>query len=107
MAVTRPELVLAAAVGVSLPMAPGIVDGGVSPDTAAVRFLIALVICWAGASLLSSVTSRYSVESRRAETIRMIEAARRAQLGALAPHDRPAAPAADTSVGSAPGTGPP
>lgn len=74
----RPELVLAAAVAVSLPMAPGIVDGALAPTTAAVRFLIALVLCWVGGSALGTVAGRYSDEARRAEAIRIIVQGRQA-----------------------------
>ena len=79
MKVRRPELVLAAAVAICLPMVPGILSGAISPASALVRLLIALVICWVAGSVLTSVFDRYAEESRRAQIIRMIEKARQSR----------------------------
>jgi hypothetical protein len=75
MKVTRPELVLAGAVLVSLPMVPGILSGGIDPTAALIRFLLALVVCWVAGGVVSSVLSRYSEASRQAEVARLIERA--------------------------------
>ncbi len=77
MSVKRPDLILGAAVLVSLPMVPGILDGAISTTAALERFLIGLVICWVGGSLLGSVNTKYTLQSRRQDILRAIEAARR------------------------------
>jgi len=75
MRVNRPELVLVAAVAVSLPMVPGILSGGIDPTAALVRFLLALVVCWVGGALINSVFTRYTEASQRAEVLRAVEKA--------------------------------
>jgi hypothetical protein len=76
MKVSRPELVLAAAVAVCLPMVPGILNGAISPMAALIRLLVALLICWAGGAVLTTMLTRYSEQARRAQILRMIERAR-------------------------------
>lgn len=73
MRVRHPELVLAAAVLVSLPMIPGLLDGGISPMTVLVRFLIALIVCWIGGSILSRLLTNYTNQVRRAEIQKQID----------------------------------
>jgi len=87
MAVRRPELVLAAAVALCLPMVPGILNGGIGAMTALIRFLIALLACWVAGAVLSKVLTRYNEESRRAEIVRTIEAAQRAAAETAAEAD--------------------
>lgn len=77
MRVARPGLVVAVAILLSLPMAPDILDGAIAPTTALLRFLLALLLCWAGAAVVGTVLRRYSAESRRTELARMVEEARR------------------------------
>ncbi len=77
MRVRRPELVLAGAVAICLPMVPGVLNGNVTTITAATRFLIAIVICWVGGGLLTSVIDRYNAEARRSQVLKMLAAARR------------------------------
>ncbi|MDE3203335.1 MAG: hypothetical protein KGQ66_03830 [Acidobacteriota bacterium] len=77
MAVRHPEFVLAAAVAVSLPMAPGLLSGQISGMTAIERFLIALIVCWFLGSILSWVLTTYGEQARRAQVIRMIEESQR------------------------------
>jgi len=77
MTVRRPGLVVAVAILLSLPMAPGILDGAISGTTALVRFLIALLLCWAGGALIGSVMRRYGEQARRAEVVALMDAARR------------------------------
>lgn len=84
MHVKHPELVLAGAVLVSLPMAKGLLAGDISPTTGAIRFLIALVVCWILGSVLSWVVSTYSEQNRRQTIIKAIEDAQRAERDALA-----------------------
>jgi hypothetical protein len=69
--------VLAAAVAISLPMVPGILDGNITAVTAGVRLLIAIVICWVAGSVLTSIIDRYTREVRRAQAMKMLAAARR------------------------------
>jgi len=93
MHVRRPELVLAGSVAICLPMVPGILSGNVTVIAAGTRFLIAIVICWVGGSLLTSVIDRYSAEARRTQAIKMLAAARHhrpgGSPGARAPGDAP------------------
>lgn len=76
MKVRRPELVVAAAVAVCLPMVPGILSGAISPMAGLLRLLIALIICWAAGAMLSTLFSRFFEEARRAQIVQMIEKAR-------------------------------
>lgn len=77
MSVRRPELVLAGAVALCAPMIPGVLNGNVSAVAAGGRFLVAIVICWLAGSLLTSLTDRYSRESRRTQAVKMLLATRR------------------------------
>ncbi|MDA8268393.1 MAG: hypothetical protein M0Z63_10605 [Actinomycetota bacterium] len=72
--------VVAVAILLSLPMAPGILDGAIPPTDALVRFLIALLLCWGGAALVGGVTTRYIEQARRAQVVRMVEQARRSAM---------------------------
>jgi len=83
--VKRPELVLAAAVLISLPMVPNIVHGDISAVSALVRFIAAVLVCWIAGAILTRVLSTYSEQARRAEIEKMIEEARRRS----AEHQRP------------------
>jgi hypothetical protein len=75
--VRRPELVLAGAVAICLPMVPGILNGNITVVSAGTRFLIAIIICWVAGSLLTGVIDRYSREARRTQALKMLAAARR------------------------------
>jgi hypothetical protein len=81
MQVRRPELVLAGAVAICLPMVPGLLNGNITAVSAGTRFLIAIVICWFGGSLLTSIIDRYSREARRMQALKMLSTARRAIPG--------------------------
>jgi len=72
MSVRHPELVIAGAVAVSLPMAPGILNGDISGAVAGERFLIALIGCWILGSLISWVLSTYTRQATRAELNRLV-----------------------------------
>jgi len=69
--------VFAAAVAICLPMVPGVLNGNITAVTAGTRLLVAIVICWVGGSILTSIIDRYSVESRRANVIKMLANAKR------------------------------
>jgi len=75
--VRRPELVLAGAVALCLPMVPGILDGNVTAVSAGTRFLIAIVVCWCAGSLLTGILDRYSREARRSQALKMLATVRR------------------------------
>jgi hypothetical protein len=92
MRVRRPELVLAGAVAICLPMVPGVLNGNVTAITAGTRFLIAIIICWVGGGVLTSVIDRYNAEARRAQVLKMLAAARRNGAGDGAKMGPPAAP---------------
>ena len=89
MKVRRPELVLAGAVALCLPMVPGLLDGNIGAFTAGARFLIAIVICWMAGSLLTSVIDRYSREVRRTQALKLLAAARRSAVESPTPPHRP------------------
>lgn len=109
MKVERPGLVVAIAILLSLPMAPGILDGAIAPTAALVRFLIALLLCWAGGALVGNVLRRYTEESRRAEVIRMVEEARRqaAEQARQRADQAPPGPGMPTPPAGPPGSAPP
>lgn len=73
MSVRHPELVIAGAVLVSLPMVSGILNGDIGTIAAGERFLVALVGCWILGSVLSWVITTYSHQSRRAELTRLTQ----------------------------------
>lgn len=85
MTIRRPSLVIAMAIVLSLPMAPGILDGAIDPTDALARFLVALLLCWIGAAVVGSTFRRYSEQNRRAELQRMVDEAQR--LGAAPAED--------------------
>ncbi len=72
MSVRHPELVIAGAVAVSLPMAPGILNGDISGAVAGERFLIALIGCWILGSMIGWVLQTYSQQATRAELNRLV-----------------------------------
>jgi hypothetical protein len=78
MSVRRPELVLAGAVAICLPMVPGVLNGNIGPVSAGTRFAIAIIICWIAGSMLTGVIDRYARESRRNQALKMLAASRRA-----------------------------
>jgi len=102
MSVRRPGLVVAVAILLSLPMAPGILDGAISGTTALLRFLVALLLCWAGAALVGSVVRRYNEQARRAEVIRMLESARQKAAEQRHPPATGASPAAPAGTPAPP-----
>lgn len=51
--------VVAAAMLVSAPALLGLAQGSVAPTTALMRFLVDLVACWAGGTLLLTLISRW------------------------------------------------
>jgi hypothetical protein len=77
----RPELVLAGAVAICLPMAPGVLNGNIPAISAGTRFLVAIIICWIAGSFLTNIIDRYSREARRAQALKMLAAAHRRPPG--------------------------
>jgi hypothetical protein len=75
-AVRRPELVVAAALVLSLPFLPSVLDGALSPAAAIMRFAIALVLCWALAAVVERVVGTYARQARHAEITRLLDEAR-------------------------------
>jgi Flp pilus assembly pilin Flp len=111
---TRPGLVVAIAILLSLPMAPGVLDGAISAETALLRFLVALLLCWGSSALVGGVLRRYSEQSRRAHVLRIIEEARQRTSHGTAPAPGTGtgpmgsgATAVPGSKGATPATGPP
>lgn len=76
MSVRRPDLVIAAAIAVCLPMLPSFLSGAIGPASALVRLAIALFICWIAAAIVQRVLDTYSAQARQAEIRRAIEHAR-------------------------------
>ena len=77
----RPELVLAGAVAICLPMAPGGLNGNIPAISAGTRVLVAIIICWIAGSFLTNIIDRYSREARRAQALKMLAAAHRRPPG--------------------------
>ncbi|HET9076921.1 MAG TPA: hypothetical protein VFN68_08310 [Acidimicrobiales bacterium] len=90
MKVRHPELVLAAATAVCLPMVPGLLSGQINGSAAAERFLLALLGCWILGSMLSWVMTTYSEQSRRAHMTRVLQGGRqeRRAPAAVAPDEK-------------------
>ena len=84
MGVRRPELVVAAALVLSLPFLPSVLDGALSPAAGLVRFAIALVLCWGLAAVIERVVATYARQARQAEITRLLDEAR-ARFGDYAP----------------------
>lgn len=76
MGVRRPELVLLAAIVVSLPMLPSILSGGISVASGCIRFAIAIALCWAAGAVIERVYDTYSRQARQAQIRKSIEEAR-------------------------------
>lgn len=76
MGVRRPELVLLAAIAVSLPMLPSIMNGGISLASGFIRFAIAIALCWAAGALIERVYDTYSRQARQAQIRKAVEEAR-------------------------------
>lgn len=81
MGVRRPELVLAAAIAVSLPMLPSFLSGAIGPAEILVRFAIALALCWAAGAVIERVYDSYSRQARNAAVKQQLEDARQRQEG--------------------------
>lgn len=75
MGVRKPEWVLICAVLLSTPMIPGILNGDIGASNALLRFLGALLLCWAAGWVLSVVVDRYAESARRAEILSTLESA--------------------------------
>ncbi len=86
MRVRRPELVIVGAILLSTPMIPGILSGDIGSSSILLRFLGALLVCWAAGSLLTMVVDRYAEAARRAEVMAMFESAHAQGEGARAPY---------------------
>lgn len=106
MTVRRPGLVVAMAIVLSMPMAPGVLDGAIDPTDALLRFLVALLLCWMAASGVGSVFRRYSEQNRRAELRRMMEEAHRVATERAANDARLDAANLTTAVGPGPSPAP-
>jgi len=79
--VRRPDLVLAGAVVLCLPMVPGVLNGNITAVSAGLRLAGAIIICWMAGGLLTSIVDRYSREVRRTQALRLLAAARRTPAG--------------------------
>lgn len=101
--VARPGLVVAVAILLCLPMAPGILDGAVPVVDALLRFLLALLLVWAAAAGLGRVVRRYEHQARQAAARRLLEEARRTALEATASPVGPN-PGSPTPGSSSPGS---
>ncbi|MCK4177604.1 hypothetical protein [Aciditerrimonas ferrireducens] len=75
--VARPGLVVAVAILLCLPMAPGVLDGAVPATDALVRFLVALLLVWAAAAGVGGLLRRYEHQARQETARRLLEEARR------------------------------
>lgn len=76
MGVRRPDLVVIAALALSLSMLPSILNGGISLASGFLRFAIALALCWAAGAVIERVYDTYSREARQSQVRKAIEEAR-------------------------------
>jgi membrane protein implicated in regulation of membrane protease activity len=83
--VRSPSLVVGGAVVLCLPMLPGILSGALTTVPALERFLLALIVSWIAATLLSRVVTRYSNEARQAEIVKQLTEARGASSEPIHP----------------------
>ncbi|MGC8470681.1 MAG: hypothetical protein ACP5PM_00085 [Acidimicrobiales bacterium] len=81
MGVRRPELVLAAAIAVSLPMLLSFMSGAISAPAALLRFAIALALCWALGAAIERVYDAYARQARSTAIRKQLEEARRQHGG--------------------------
>jgi len=65
--VSHPGLVVAIAIFLSLPMAPGVIDGGIPVVDALLRFLGALLLSWAAVAVFEWIGRVYG--RRRLDTV--------------------------------------
>ncbi len=77
MGVRRPELVLAAAIALSLPMLASFVSGAINAVALLVRFAIALGLCWVLGAVIERVYTSYARQARNAAIRKQLEEARR------------------------------
>jgi hypothetical protein len=76
MGVRRPELVLLAALILSLPMLPSIMSGGISVASGFLRFGVAIALCWAAGAVIERVYDTYSRQARQTQIRKAIDEAR-------------------------------
>ena len=85
----RPDLVLAGAVVLCLPMLPSLLAGSIPTTTALERFLLALAVSWVAGTVIAAVVGGYDREARRAELLAEIRRAQgeadEAEAGAAEP----------------------
>jgi hypothetical protein len=87
--VRHADRVVLLALVVSAPAIIGAFDGALSATTAALRFVLALLVCWAAAAVVERVVATYLRQARQAEIARQI--ARLAALRSGAPAPAPSA----------------
>ena len=99
MSVRRPEVVVAVAIALSLPMLPSFLDGAISPAGLLVRLAIALALCWAVAAVVERVYDNYARQARQAEVRKAMEEVR-SRLEAQAPGDERTGASAERRTGA-------
>lgn len=73
MTMRRPEVVVAAALALSLPMLPSFLDGAISPASALIRFAVALALCWGAVAIIERVYDTYARQARQAAIRKALE----------------------------------
>jgi hypothetical protein len=79
--VRRPELVVLAAIVVSLPSIDLLLNGSLALAAALFRFAIALAFCWGGGAILETLFDTYSRQARQRELEHRIRTLRSRNLG--------------------------
>jgi predicted naringenin-chalcone synthase len=74
--VRRPELVVLAAIVVSLPSIDLLLNGSLGLAAALIRFTIAVAFCWAGGAILETLFDTYSRQARQRELEQRIRSLR-------------------------------
>lgn len=76
MGVRRPDLVVMAALALSLPMLPSIMDGAISLASGLLRFAVAIALCWAAGAVIERVYDTYSRQARQEQIRKALDEAR-------------------------------
>lgn len=79
--VKRMELVIVAAIVISLPSFAQAFDGGVTVATALVRLGMGLLLCWAVGAIVERTIDAYAREARQKEIERRVAQALTARAG--------------------------
>jgi len=88
--VRRPELIVLAAIALTLPSFPAALAGAIGAAALFIRFALALALCWGAGAVIERVYDTYSRQYRQREIedlVTRMREARRAKSGSGGPGD--------------------